>query len=212
MDADAQSHLFEPFFTTKEVGRGTGLGLSTVYGIVKQTGGDIQVETAPGQGSRFKVLLPAVKAEAEIEPVSEQSNLWPVGDETILLAEDDRVLRTMLRGALEKLHYTVLEAASGDEALGLARRNRGTIHLLVTDLVMPGITGVELARRLGASRRNLKVLYITGYAEDAILLRGGQAPEHQLLRKPFALPDFVRRVRDLLDAPAAGRAQTASAR
>ncbi|MCC6862471.1 MAG: PAS domain S-box protein [Bryobacterales bacterium] len=212
MDAETQSHLFEPFFTTKEVGRGTGLGLSTVYGIVKQNGGDIQVTSAPGKGCRFQVLLPAVKAAADTEPASEQPRLWPVGDETILLAEDDRVLRAMLRGALEKQNYTVLEAASGDEALELARRHRGTVHLLITDLVMPGITGIELARRLSASRKSLKVLYITGYAEDAILLRGEQAPDNHLLHKPFTLPDFIRRVRDLLDTPAAGRVRTASAR
>jgi two-component system, cell cycle sensor histidine kinase and response regulator CckA len=199
MDAETRSHLFEPFFTTKELGRGTGLGLSTVYGIVRQSGGDIWVESAPGSGSSFKVLFPSLDAAVEIA-----QRPTPAGDlqvsptrEAILLVEDDAVLRRLLKDALEKQNYRVLEAGSGQEAIREARKAKFPIHLLLTDVVMPGMSGGELAQRLLSNRREMKVLYITGYAEGEQV-----ANQRALLRKPFTLSELSRRVRDILDEPA----------
>jgi nitrogen-specific signal transduction histidine kinase/CheY-like chemotaxis protein len=163
MDEQTRSHIFEPFFTTKELGKGTGLGLSTVYGIVKQSGGYVWVESEPGLGSTFKVYLPQV---AEAVPLSHPSDVatGPLqGSETILLVEDEEPLRTLTRMILEQGGYTVLEANGGSQAIEIARQHRGPIHLLLTDMVMPGMNGLAVAENLIPVRPEMKVIYMSGY-------------------------------------------------
>jgi len=197
MDANTKAHLFEPFFTTKEPGKGTGLGLATVYGIVKQTGGYIWVESAPQQGSTFKILLPRTEVPApdvEAHVVSPSLD----GKETILLVEDQSdVLRVMRRG-LEGLGYTVLAAKGGPEALSLAARHEGEIDLLVTDVVMPGMNGHDLALGLAATRPEMKVLYVSGYPDQSIVHQGLLAPGLAFLQKPFAPDALARKIREVL--------------
>jgi PAS domain S-box-containing protein len=198
MDADTRARIFEPFFTTKEKGRGTGLGLSTVYGIVKQSGGYIWVYSEPGHGTTFKVYLPRVDAPAH--PVAQPREARTLaGTETILLAEDDEMLRPLAKGLLRKLGYIVLEAPSAEEALGAAAGHDGPIHLLVADVVMPGASGRELARRLAASRPETKVLYVSGYTDDAIVRHGLLDPGLAFLQKPFTPDTLARKVREVLD-------------
>src|SRR6266545_4776549 len=197
MDANTKAHLFEPFFTTKEPGKGTGLGLATVYGIVKQSGGYIWVESAPQRGSTFKILLPRTEMRpADFEPhvVSPSLN----GKETILLVEDQAdVLRIMRRG-LEGLGYTVLAAKGGPEALSLAARHDGEIDLLVADVVMPGMNGRDLALGLAATRPEMKVLYVSGYPDQSIVHQGLMAPGLAFLQKPFAPDALARKIREVL--------------
>ncbi len=200
MDAATQAHLFEPFYTTKEVGRGTGLGLATVHGIVHQSEGHVTVASAPGQGTTFRVYLPRVEgalgltagAIAEMEALS--------GTETILCVEDEESLRALFRTVLAECGYTVLDAANGKEAVRIAREHRGPIHLLVTDVIMPGLDGPELARRIAASRPETKVLYMSGYTAAALDLHGGLGAETTLLEKPFTPDTLQRRVRQVLDS------------
>ncbi|HEV8400854.1 MAG TPA: MASE1 domain-containing protein [Gemmatimonadales bacterium] len=199
MDANTKSHLFEPFFTTKEPGKGTGLGLATVYGIVKQTGGYIWVESAPQQGTTFKILLPRTEVPG---PDYEQQVVSPSldGQETILLVEDQAdVLRVMRRG-LEGLGYTVLAAKGGPEALALAARHDGEIDLLVTDVVMPGMNGRDLALGLAATRPEMRVLYVSGYPDQSIVHQGLLAPGLAFLQKPFAPDALARKIREVLKA------------
>jgi PAS domain S-box-containing protein len=199
MDANTKAHLFEPFFTTKEPGKGTGLGLATVYGIVKQTGGYIWVESAPHQGATFKILLPRTEVPA---PDFEQAVVSPSldGKETVLLVEDQAdVLRVMRRG-LEGLGYTVLAAKGGPEALSLAARHDGEIALLVTDVVMPGMNGRDLALGLAATRPEMKVLYMSGYPDQSIVHQGLLAPGLAFLQKPFAPDGLARKIREVLKA------------
>jgi two-component system, cell cycle sensor histidine kinase and response regulator CckA len=198
MDADTRTRIFEPFFTTKEKGRGTGLGLSTVYGIVKQSGGYIWVYSEPGHGTTFKVYLPRVNAPAR--PVAQPREARTLaGTETILLAEDDEMLRPLARGVLRKLGYIVLEGANAEEALAAAARHDGPIHLLVADVVMPGASGRELARRLAESRADTKVLYVSGYTDDAIVRHGMLEHGLAFLQKPFTPDALARKVREVLD-------------
>ena len=182
MDAETRARIFEPFFTTKEKGRGTGLGLSTVYGIVKQSGGYVWVYSEPGRGTTFKLYFPRVDAPAEI-----------------LLAEDDEMLRPLAKGLLKKLGYTVLDAENAERALGLASAHAGPIHLLVADVVMPGASGRELARQLAESRPDTKVLYVSGYTDDAIVHHGMLEPGLNFLQKPFNPGALARKVREVLD-------------
>jgi two-component system cell cycle sensor histidine kinase/response regulator CckA len=202
MDKETQSHLFEPFFTTKEVGKGTGLGLATIYGIVKQSDGHIWVYSELGQGTTFKIYLPRV--EEAVEPGQRIS--IPVeslrGSETILLAEDADVVRDLARLALLQSGYTVLEARTGEEALLICERHEGPIHLLLTDVVMPGgMSGRQLAERLATLRPGMKVLYMSGYTDNAIAHHGVLEPGMAFLQKPFTPASLAHKVRETLDAP-----------
>ncbi len=199
MNAETQLRVFEPFFTTKP--RGTGLGLASAYGIVGQSGGHISVSSAPGRGTTFTLLLPQVDAAEESMPLARPDGT-PVrctGDETVLLVEDEDAVRSLLRESLEGYGYTVLEARGGAEALAAAGWHRETLDLLVTDLIMPQMGGVELVERLRAERPELRVLYITGYNDREIAPAEADQPHVELLRKPFTGREFARRVRDILD-------------
>ena len=192
--------IFEPFFTTKEQGKGTGLGLSTVYGIVKQSGGYIWVYSEPGKGATFKVYLPRVDAPVEPQTPPRPIQGTPAGTETILLAEDDEQLRKLVRGLLDRIGYQVLSAASAEEALAQAREHGSQIHLLLTDVVMPGEGGHQLARRLAEARPATRTLFMSGYTDAAIVDHGILERGHHYLQKPFTPAVLARRVRDVLDA------------
>jgi PAS domain S-box-containing protein len=202
MDSETQSHIFEPFFTTKGP-KGTGLGLSTVYGIVKQSGGYIWVYSEQGKGTTFKIYFPRV-AEIVESPVQVATALEPVaaepGTETILLVEDEANLRYLARQFLEKQGYRVIEAADGAVAMQIAVAHEGLIHLLLTDVIMPGMNGRELAQRVSEIRPNTKVLYMSGYTENVIGHNGTLDAGIRLLQKPFTLRDLKNRVREVLDA------------
>jgi PAS domain S-box-containing protein len=200
MDEHTQSHLFEPFFTTKGKGKGTGLGLATVYGIVKQSGGSISVDSELEHGTTFKVYFPRVE-DGAVPLVSARPPVQPpTGTETILLAEDASGLRRLARKILERYGYTVLEAPNGDDALQICGRHPGTIHLLLTDVVMPGMSGRALADRVVLLYPATKVLYTSGHADDAIVQRGVVSEGTAFLQKPYAPEALARRVRDVLDA------------
>jgi PAS domain S-box-containing protein len=199
MDADTQAHIFEPFFTTKEQGKGTGLGLSTVYGIVKQSGGDIWVYSEIGVGTTFKVYLPRVDAAPENLPGTSRA-VRVVGSETILLVEDEAGVRALVRKFLERSGYSVVEASSGDEALKEAEKFPGHIDLLLTDVVLPRMSGSELARRLVDARKDTRVLYMSGYTDDAIVHHGVLSAGAAFLQKPFTADALARKIREILDA------------
>jgi PAS domain S-box-containing protein len=201
MDAQTRGRIFEPFFTTKDKGKGTGLGLSTVYGIVKQSGGYIWAYSEPGRGTTFKVYLPRVDAPVEAIAPPPQPGGTLAGTETVLLAEDDELLRPLARGLLQKLGYTVLDAGSAEEALALAGAHAGPIHLLFADVVMPGESGRQLASRLAELRPDTRVLYTSGYTDDAIVHHGMLEPGLNYLQKPFTPAALARKVREVLDAP-----------
>lgn len=200
MDAATQAHIFEPFFTTKGVGQGTGLGLATVFGIVKQSDGDIWVYSEPGQGTSFKIYLPRVDEPMtvfESQPIPAE---LPGGLETILLVEDEASVRILARRILEMNGYTVLDASNGGEALQLCAQKSGPIHLLVTDVVMPGgFNGRELAERLQSLRPDLKTLYMSGYTDDAIVHHGVLGSEMHFIQKPFSPRALAQKVRQILD-------------
>ena len=202
MDAATQLHLFEPFFTTKPVGQGTGLGLATVYGIVQQSGGFIQVESAAGEGSTFRILLPrAHQTVAEVdhsEPVAAAGR----GFETILLVEDYPSLRAAFRSVLRSKGYQVLEASDGVEALDIASQLDGPLHLLVTDIVMPKLNGRELAAQLLVLRPGLRVLFMSGYPKGGIGYPGISDAEISFLEKPFNAETLARKVREVLNQTA----------
>ena len=199
MDEETQAHAFEPFFTTKPRGQGTGLGLAMVYGTVKQSGGFIWVYSEPGRGATFKIYLPRVDAPVESAAPPAPVERPPRGSETVLLAEDEPAVRAIARQALERQGYTVLAAPSGADALALAAQHGATIHLLLTDVVMPGMSGRDLADRLTAQRPGIRVLYISGYTDNAIVRHGMLEPGLAYLQKPFRPDALVRKVRDVLD-------------
>jgi CheY-like chemotaxis protein len=195
MTQETQAHIFEPFFTSKKRGKGTGLGLATVYGIVKQSGGFIWVESRVGRGTKFEIYLPVVHASVEppvqVAPAVDISG----GSQTILLAEDDGAVRRLARDVLASRGYTVLDARDGDEALAIARRYPNVIHLLIADVVMPGLSGRDLAARLSLERPDVRVLYTSGYAET-VMTRAGFEHGLRLLPKPFLPVDLLRSVRE----------------
>jgi len=197
MDAATQARLFEPFFTTKGAGRGTGLGLSTVFGIVKQSGGSIAVYSEPGRGTSFKVYLPRIDQPAALEAESSESKAWR-GSETILLVEDDDMVRSLVRETLERHGYKVLDAAGPMQARRIAEKHRGVIHLLITDVVMPKVSGRELADQMVHDRPDLKVLYMSGYTDSAVVNSGILTREVAFLQKPFTPAALIEKVRDVL--------------
>ena len=200
MDAETQSHLFEPFFTTKEKGKGTGLGLSTVYGIVKQSGGSITVESAPDRGTTFRIYFPRV-AHEESGVAGAVEAIDPArGRETILLVEDEPAVRGLVRETLRLQGYTVLEARHGIEALVTSARYGGAIHLLLTDVVMPQMSGPEVAEKILTVRPEIKVLYMSGYPDHPVFDQGGVSRQTGFLQKPFTPPALVQKVREVLDS------------
>ena len=198
MDKETQSHIFEPFFTTKAAGHGTGLGLSTVYGIVKQSEGYVWVYSEPGKGARFKVYLPRVDAAADPVVTRDESEI-PIGSETILLVEDDPAMLELTRSCLEAGGYTVLHAGNGESAVRTVTGHDGVIHLLMTDVIMPGISGPELVKSLTTSRPELKLLYMSGYTAELIAQHGILDRQIALLEKPFTKDALLRKVRKVLD-------------
>ncbi len=204
MDEPTMARLFEPFFTTKEVGKGTGLGLATVYGIVKQSGGYIWAYSEVGCGTTFKVLLPGEEAAAE-PAEKDAAYLYPSGgDETVLVVEDEKLVRDLVREILSQHGYSVLEASRGAEALEVSGKHKGPIHLLLSDVVMPGMTGPELARRLADHRPAMGVLFMSGYTADAILHHGVFEHGAEFLQKPFTASALGAKVRKVLDAHSHG--------
>jgi two-component system cell cycle sensor histidine kinase/response regulator CckA len=198
-------HVFEPFFTTKEFGHGTGLGLATVYGIVRQSGGFIELESAPGEGTRFSLFFPVVPAAPQVSVVAEPGDP-PRGNESILLVEDESVVRELAGRVLVGLGYTVHAAGSGDEALALAASPSVRVDLLLTDVIMPGMSGRQLHDRLAGQRPGLRVVYMSGYTASILAPHGVLEPDMVLLQKPFSLSDLAATVRGALDRPATGTA------
>jgi len=197
MDRETLARVFEPFFTTKASSGGTGLGLSVVYGIVRQSGGQIQVESQPGAGATFRIRLPRVEATPAAARASDPRESIPGGAETILFAEDDSAIRILVTRTLEVLGYRVLSATDGLAALEMAARHEGEIDMLLTDVIMPSLGGHELAERLKSAMPNLKIAFVSGYAGDELALRKlGQA---RFLQKPFTLESLARLVRGVLD-------------
>ena len=199
MDEDTQSHVFEPFFTTKEVGQGTGLGLATVFGIVKQSGGHIRVYSEESRGTTLKIYFPLAQEATVALPGGEQAGALPPGTEMVLLVEDDLTVRELVNRLLTQHGYIVLMASSGAEALYLAQQHSGEIRLLLTDVVMPGLSGAALAEQLTEIQPALKVLFMSGYTNDAILHHGVLEPGISFLQKPFGPADLLRKVRAVLD-------------
>jgi two-component system cell cycle sensor histidine kinase/response regulator CckA len=200
MDVSIRSNIFEPFFTTKEAGIGTGLGLSMVYGIVKQSGGHIWVYSEPGQGTVFKIYLPRLQAARETAASGPAAEIIPQGRETILLVEDEEVVRQVTHRILQRQGYTVLDAKDGQDALEILEQHPGPVHLMVTDLVMPGMNGRELALKMTAAHPEIKVLYMSGYAENGIVNQGVLEEGIVYIQKPFEARVLAYRVRELLDA------------
>ncbi|GEM_PF-1675426 len=200
MDEDTLARIFEPFFTTKPKGKGTGLGLSTVYGIIKQSGGSIGVRSRPGQGASFTIYLPRVEEPACAEITDTESPGAFEGTETVLVAEDEPGVRSLVHASLRLKGYTVLEAGNGTEALALAERHSGPIHLLLTDVIMPQMNGRELSERLKARRPGLKVLFMSGYTDDAVLRHGVVTEDLQFIQKPFTPSALAGKMRTVLDA------------
>lgn len=198
MDEETISHIFEPFFTTKEVGKGTGLGLSTVYGIMQQIGGHIDVQSKPGRGTAFKLYIPVVERPVDDQELAAPKARRARGSETILLIEDDDAVRALAKVSLEYSGYTVLDAGNADMAIKICQRHPGHIHLLLTDIVMPDVNGPKLAEILLSIRKELKVLYMSGYTDDSIA-RSKLVAGAPFLQKPFAPPKLAEKVREVLD-------------
>ncbi len=203
MGPEVRAHLFEPFFTTKPVGQGTGLGLATVYGIVQQGGGHVRVESEAGRGTTVEVFLPrdARGAAGEAPRAQASAGAVPAGGETVLVVEDEPQVRGVTVRTLRQAGYRVLVADGGTTALAASRAEPGPIHLVLSDVVMPGQSGPEVAAALALERRGLKVLFVSGHAEEAVARRGVLDPAANLLSKPFTPEDLLLRVRRALDAP-----------
>ena len=199
IDGETSAHLFEPFFTTKARGKGTGLGLSTVHHIVKQSGGGVWVRSAPGQGATFTICLPRAHGTAEhTEPVL-AANAAGAGTEAVLLVEDEDGVRRLLSHVLRRRGYQVLEAPNGEEALKLFQQRGDDIHLVLTDMVMPGISGRELAEKLRALRPELKLIFMSGYTDDVLVRSGALRPGMSFLQKPLRPDTLTAKVRETLD-------------
>jgi CheY-like chemotaxis protein len=204
MDAQTLPRIFEPFFTTKPPGKGTGLGLATVYGIIRQSGGYIWVHSAPGMGTIFRIYLPRVAGH--VEPLAPRPRLvTPKGsNQTILLVDDDLQLRRFAERVLTRAGFTVLQAETGDEAQMVASSHRGPIHLLLTDVVLPGSSGREIAQRICGNRGETQLLYMSGYAGDTIVQRGVLETGICFLQKPFTPDLLLEKVKEMLHAPPIG--------
>jgi signal transduction histidine kinase/ActR/RegA family two-component response regulator len=200
MDEATRAQIFEPFFTTKEVGKGTGLGLATVYGIVKQSGGDIRVESVRGEGTSFEIYLPQASVDQQVAPPAPAQSAQPGGGETILAVEDDPALRKLFRRVLEAHGYTVLQAGNGEDALRVAEHHDGKIDLVISDVIMPVMSGVEMAEKLAARYPGLRILFTSGYAEEEIARHGLQASGTGFLQKPVIPDVLLRTVRECLDS------------
>ncbi len=197
MDAATKSKIFEPFFTTKAVGKGTGLGLAVVHGIIKQSGGSIEVYSEPGHGTSFKIYLPRINEPAHTNKVNARITPMPTGTETILLVDDEELVRETARLVLESVGYTVLVESNGNGALRICRSHPGQIHLLLSDVVMPGMSGRQLVEQLRGERNDIKILFMSGYTDDAILRHGIEAGV-AFLQKPLTPSALCRRVREVL--------------
>jgi len=200
MDAKTKSHIFEPFFTTKEKGKGTGLGLATVYGVVKQSGGYIWLESEPGKGTTFRIFLPRVEGVAEVAAPAEPVKRGD-GPRTILLVEDEPSLRKLTHRTLKDMGYSVLEANDAAQAIDVARSTDAPIDLLLTDVIMPGMSGGDLAKKLSPENPHMRVLFMSGYTDGAIEVRGSLPPGMSVLRKPFTRDVLVRTVEAALAHP-----------
>jgi signal transduction histidine kinase len=212
MDRDTQAHIFEPFFTTKEEGKGSGLGLSTVFGIVTQSGGAIDVTSRVGYGTRFDIFFPKVGADEEAASAPHAGGQPVGGTETILLVEDDASVRVLLRDALKKLGYRVIEAKHGLEACLLATQELTRLDMLLTDMVMPGMGGRELAQHLTSIKPDLRILFMSGFTDDVGILAGHEHGTSGFLQKPFTPEVLARTVRKILDAASAATPPTATKR
>jgi two-component system, cell cycle sensor histidine kinase and response regulator CckA len=198
--AEVKAHLFEPFFTTKEKGKGTGLSLASCYGIVKQNSGHIEGISEPGRGTTFEIYLPVTEEKAKPEPRILENQPIPRGTETVLLAEDEPAVRTMVATILQGQGYRVLEAGNGDEALRLARQHAGEeIHLLLTDIVMPQMGGVDLAERFSAERPGAKVIFTSGCADQPLIHQSIRSASMEFIRKPFKPAELAYKIREALD-------------
>ncbi|MGH9945533.1 MAG: ATP-binding protein, partial [Pyrinomonadaceae bacterium] len=200
MDEETRKHIFEPFFTTKEVGKGTGLGLSTVYGIVKQSGGYVWADSEIGRGTTFRIYFPRVEAPIRSDIVKDGDGALPQGEETVLLVEDEDIVRELTHEFLEMSGYTVLEARNGRDAITICEQHDGPINLVLTDVVMPQMSGRELVERLAPLRPAMRVLYMSGYTDDQIVHHGVLSESKSFLEKPFTIQALARKVRAVLDA------------
>jgi two-component system cell cycle sensor histidine kinase/response regulator CckA len=199
MDEETKARVFEPFFTTKAKDKGTGLGLSTTYGIVQQSGGAIVVESAPGKGATFRIFFPRTDRAADTHPVAPKELGSLRGDETILLVEDDDQVRAIVRSVLRRAGYTVLDARNGSDAMLLCEQQKGPIHLLLTDIVMPLMSGKQLAERMVGMRPETRILYMSGYADNTIIEHGVVEPSAAFLSKPIVPESLLRKLRQVLD-------------
>jgi two-component system cell cycle sensor histidine kinase/response regulator CckA len=200
VEPSLQEHVFEPFFTTKASGEGTGLGLATCHGIVKQNGGHIGLVSLPGEGTTFEIYLPRAEAENSIAKIPPQPEPARRGNETILLIEDEEPVRKLCTHALEKLGYAVISATAGGEGLERAARFEGTIDALITDVVLPDMRGPEIAEQLRKVRPDVAVLFISGYPHDAIARDGVLEQDVNFLQKPFTMTKLGEKVRRMLDS------------
>jgi CheY-like chemotaxis protein len=199
MTPEVKGRIFEPFFTTKEKGKGTGLGLSTVYGIVKQSGGEILVDSQPGQGTTFKIYLP--KVDEPLEELIEKTMVekFPCGGETVMVVEDEKEVRELTVRILKREGYNTLTASDGFEALHVIEQHDGLIKLMITDIVMPRMNGYDLVKRIIPLHLGIKVLYMSGYPDNEVVHRCASEVGNGYIKKPFTLDGLVRRVRQVLD-------------